>query len=227
MFEQSIGTTPPPKPQADILKPQAPPPVNLPVTEPVDIFAGVKEPPPASDGPATAVPPFGEQAARSGMGKKILLIIGGVVLLAIIGIVVWFTLFQGEEDVVMSTPVEPAAEPVIPPAPESEGAPSAVPPEPITSAPAPAEVVAPSVPAADADADGLTDEEERTLGTNPQSADSDQDGLADRDEVRIYRTDPMNPDTDGDGFQDGAEVRNGYDPAAKGKRLFEVPPVAP
>ncbi len=42
---------------------------------------------------------------------------------------------------------------------------------------------------ADSDADGLTDEEEQALGT-----------------------DPRNPDTDGDGLMDGVEVRAGLDP---------------
>jgi hypothetical protein len=44
----------------------------------------------------------------------------------------------------------------------------------------------------DSDADGLTDTEEATLGTNPD-----------------------NRDTDGDGFFDGEEVRNGYSPLGK------------
>lgn len=49
--------------------------------------------------------------------------------------------------------------------------------------------------------------------TPPDSAprDSDGDGLSDEDEIRIG-TDPMNPDTDGDGLSDGEEVANGLDP---------------
>lgn len=42
--------------------------------------------------------------------------------------------------------------------------------------------------------------------------DSDQDGLSDEEE-KIYGTDPQNSDTDGDGYSDGAEVKTGYDPA--------------
>jgi len=58
----------------------------------------------------------------------------------------------------------------------------------------------------DSDADGLTDEEEQKLGTNPLDPDTDHDGLNDYDEVKVYHTDPLNPDTDFDGLKDGAEV---------------------
>lgn len=74
----------------------------------------------------------------------------------------------------------------------------------------------------DSDRDGLTDEEELSLGTSPRSADTDNDGLSDRDEVKQWGTNPLNPDSDADGFLDGEEVNNGYDPRGSG-RLFEVP----
>ncbi|MBI5766065.1 hypothetical protein HZA71_02440 [Candidatus Falkowbacteria bacterium] len=78
--------------------------------------------------------------------------------------------------------------------------------------------------AIDSDNDGLTDEEERKLGTDPNNFDSDNDGLTDSAEVKIYKTDPLNPDTDGDGYKDGPEVSNGYDPTKPGgARLFNVP----
>lgn len=41
--------------------------------------------------------------------------------------------------------------------------------------------------------------------------DSDQDGLTDQEE-RMIGTDPFKADTDGDGYSDGEEVRSGYDP---------------
>lgn len=92
----------------------------------------------------------------------------------------------------------------------------------------------------DSDGDGLTDEIERRLGTNPNSldsdndgiidgeellgwktnpllADSDGDGLADYNEAKVYHSDPLQPDTDGDGFSDGEEVRNGFSPLGQGK----------
>ncbi len=59
---------------------------------------------------------------------------------------------------------------------------------------------------ADADNDGLTNKEERELGTNPNLADTDGDGLSDGDEVHKYHTSPLKADTDGDGLSDGDEV---------------------
>lgn len=88
----------------------------------------------------------------------------------------------------------------------------------------------------DTDSDGLTDQEEVTLGTDlanrdtdgdgytdkeefdqgldplgPGKLDTDNDGLADTDEAKLG-TDPRNGDTDGDGFLDGQEVANCYNP---------------
>jgi len=59
----------------------------------------------------------------------------------------------------------------------------------------------------DSDGEGLTDEEEKTLGTDPFNPDTDGDELTDYEEVRTFLTDPLNPDTDYDGLADGAEVR--------------------
>ncbi len=64
----------------------------------------------------------------------------------------------------------------------------------------------------DTDGDGLSDEEERNLGTDINSPDSDKDGLFDFEEVKVYGTNPLNPDTDGDGYQDGQELKAGYNP---------------
>ncbi|HLV34813.1 MAG TPA: protein kinase [Spirillospora sp.] len=58
----------------------------------------------------------------------------------------------------------------------------------------------------DSDGDGLTDERERQLGTNPFSPDTDDDGLTDGDEVLIWGTNPLNRDTDGDTIPDGTEA---------------------
>ncbi len=69
----------------------------------------------------------------------------------------------------------------------------------------------------DADLDGLTDAEEKQLGTNPKNIDTDGDGLTDYDEVKIYHTNPLKADTDGDGYGDGAELRRGYNPLGPGK----------
>lgn len=63
------------------------------------------------------------------------------------------------------------------------------------------------VPGVDSDGDGLTDEEEIALGTNPYNKDTDGDGLTDFEEVRTYKTNPLLPDTDFDGLTDFEEVK--------------------
>jgi hypothetical protein len=63
----------------------------------------------------------------------------------------------------------------------------------------------------DSDGDGLSDDVEAVLGTDPLNPDTDGDGLSDGDEVLIG-TDPLNPDTDADGLQDGYEVQIGTNP---------------
>ncbi len=64
---------------------------------------------------------------------------------------------------------------------------------------------------ADCDYDGLSDCDERRLGTAVCQADTDGDGINDLQEVQ-RGTDPLNPDTDGDGVSDGEEVDLGFDP---------------
>ena len=57
---------------------------------------------------------------------------------------------------------------------------------------------------ADLDGDGLTNQEEFDLGTNPCVADTDNDGLNDGQEI-IIGSNPLVADTDGDGLDDGQE----------------------
>jgi len=73
-----------------------------------------------------------------------------------------------------------------------------------------------SGPQIDTDRDGLTDDRELELGTNPLVPDTDNDGLGDFQEVVIYNTDPLDPDTDNDGFLDGLEVKNNFNPLGPG-----------
>jgi hypothetical protein len=58
----------------------------------------------------------------------------------------------------------------------------------------------------DADNDGLTADEEKTLGTDPNNSDSDADGLSDGHEVKDLGSNPLLLDTDGDGVTDGDEA---------------------
>lgn len=58
----------------------------------------------------------------------------------------------------------------------------------------------------DPDGDGLTNEEEADLGTDPLDADTDDDGIDDGTEVDgENQTDPLDPDTDDDRLCDGPE----------------------
>jgi hypothetical protein len=110
--------------------------------------------------------------------------------------------------------IDVEAKPTPPPPPPTASAqvvpaPSVIPADPIP--PEPGQITSP-----DSDNDGLTDNEEATLGTDPLKKDTDGDGLSDGDEAHVYGTDPLNPDSDGDGFNDGDEIRNGYDPNGPG-----------
>ncbi len=70
------------------------------------------------------------------------------------------------------------------------------------------DIVGAKIPASnqgDIDYDGLTNNQEYLLGTNPCLADTDGDGLSDGQEVNTYHTDPCNPDTDFDGYPDNTD----------------------
>ncbi|MDP3899743.1 MAG: hypothetical protein Q8Q23_01540 [bacterium] len=68
----------------------------------------------------------------------------------------------------------------------------------------------------DTDGDGVSDEEEIILGTDPSVLDTDRDGLYDGEEVKIFFTDPLKRDTDGDSYLDSVEVMNGFNPNGEG-----------
>lgn len=74
----------------------------------------------------------------------------------------------------------------------------------------------------DKDGDGLDDDKETEIGTDPNNWDTDGDELSDGDEALVWKTDPLNPDTDSDKYTDGMEVKSGYNPNGPGK-IFEPP----
>jgi len=71
----------------------------------------------------------------------------------------------------------------------------------------------------DEDDDGLPDEQELELGTDPERGDSDNDGLTDKEELEVYHTNPVNSDSDNDSYLDGEEIKNGYNPLGPGKLI--------
>jgi hypothetical protein len=84
----------------------------------------------------------------------------------------------------------------------------------------------------DTDGDGLNDGAEvNQFGTQPKNKDTDGDTLSDGDEVNVHNTSPTNPDTDGDGVPDGVEVAAGSNPllppTATPTRTPEPAPVTP
>lgn len=71
----------------------------------------------------------------------------------------------------------------------------------------------------DSDGDGLSDEDERRIGTDPFRKDTDGDGIPDGDEVRLG-LDPLKADTDGDGIIDGLD-KYPLDPSAGGPTWWD------
>ncbi len=64
----------------------------------------------------------------------------------------------------------------------------------------------------DSDSDGLTNQFEYQLNSNPTVADTDTDGLTDGNEYFTRGTKVTVADTDGDGLNDGAEITAGSNP---------------
>jgi large repetitive protein len=75
----------------------------------------------------------------------------------------------------------------------------------------------------DTDNDALSDGREYRLGTNLLLADSDADGLVDYGEVLLHGTDPLRRDTDGGGRGDGEEVLlDRTNPLSAGDDLYDA-----
>ncbi|MEQ1506972.1 MAG: hypothetical protein ABMB14_32390, partial [Myxococcota bacterium] len=64
----------------------------------------------------------------------------------------------------------------------------------------------------DTDDDGLWDDTEVILGTDPTRWDTDGDHIGDKWEVWDFATDALDPDTDDDCATDGVDIWNGLDP---------------
>ena len=78
----------------------------------------------------------------------------------------------------------------------------------------------------DTDGDGLTDDFEKLLGTDPTKADTDGDGLSDAYETSVSHTDPLSADTDHDGITDAIEIAQGTDPGTRTSRRPREPPAS-
>lgn len=218
-----------PRPAMPGPTPMQPNQMNRPQAEPEDIFAGIN-----SNNQRSAAPAYMPQE-KSGTGRKILLVLLALIIVALLitGGVFAYLSFLAQpsqpntnvtpnvnnvnqepeintneiinEEPEMNTNEEPEVNENMNEEPEvniNEGK-AGIP--------------------SDLDADGLTDEEEATLGTDPMKSDTDSDGLTDREEVMVYKTNPADSDTDKDTYPDGEEVKNGYNPLGTGK-LF-VPPL--
>ena len=74
-------------------------------------------------------------------------------------------------------------------------------------------------PAGDGDGDGVDNQTEVRIGTNPFVADTDGDGLTDYQELFTYNTNPLLADTDGDGLLDKWEIDNLTNPLVKDAHL--------
>jgi len=221
-------TTPPKKPEVeDLPKPQqmpaSPPSANLKEAE--DIFSGVKDAAPKpvnfNNSVSSSPKPTDENMLPSGTEmstphqsfKKVLITIIGILVVSAILVAVGYWVYKS---FINSTPEPAFLQPEV-------TTPTAVTP-PVNNTPPVVNNPVPTIE--DKDNDGLSDQEELLLGTNPLAPDTDGDLLFDREEVEVYKTDPLNPDTDGDGYNDGAEVQNGFDPRGPGKLLKVENPVS-
>lgn len=167
--------------------------------------------------------------------KRILIASVVLVVVALAGFGVWYfvirkpAVFPTPQAALPTTPAPAAAD--VPASPQTEPAAVNASDTNIVNVDAtgPAKIVEPVVekpadvplpvmdPQKDSDKDGLTDEQEKKLLTDPANPDTDVDGLNDGSEINIWGTDPLVKDTDGDGYTDGQEVLNGFNPKGAGK----------
>jgi len=203
LFAQTDAAAPQVPPPTQAMPPNPPPAAPAPSPMPAPAQPIAQTPPPA---PAKMDTPMETVATKSSSVKVVIMI---VAILVVIGAAFLLSM----RILNSKTPVTP--EPPI--TNTEETAPG------VETTPVP-EVAAPVIEktVVDSDKDGLSDDQEAQLGTNPNNPDTDADGLFDKEEVEVYKTNPLNPDTDGDTYKDGDEVSKGYNPNGQGK-LTDIP----
>lgn len=194
--------------------------------EPEDIFSGLDQGAPASDGPAPAMEPAPRRAFPV---KAVVIIVVALLVLGGGGFAVWAFLIapSAATPVVVptvgtpatpTTPVATTPTPVVeqPPTPaeQQEAQPVTVPPAGV-NIPAPTPITPTPAP--------TTEEPPTTTPAPPtvaptEGVDTDGDGLTDMEEV-LYKTDGSTVDTDRDGYSDGSEVQNLFSPDGANKTL--------
>jgi len=195
--------------------------------QPEDIFEGVEpaapsELPPGVPAarpvlrevaPGGAMPPVAPK--RGGLGRILGIFLVMILILGAGGAVFYFLYWGPAQEADLAPTVNEESEEVEQ---EEVTIPAVVQPEPVEEEEE-EPLVPPSQPTEpkDTDTDGLTDEEELALGTNPNLIDTDGDGLSDREEIRVWKTNALDIDTDGDGYDDKTEIDGGYDPSGPGK----------
>ena len=191
--------------------------------------------PPSPAAPTPPLPPAALSRPSAGLGLRLVLIIGGVVVgSGVLAAGGWLAYRSLTKPAAVNTNTPATTNQATPPTgnrqtPTNQPA-NTTPPvnlnvnTSVNAITPPSFISNTNVPAAprDSDRDGLNDDEERLYNTNVFKVDTDDDGLTDRDEVVVFKTDPNNPDSDGDSYLDGEEVRNGYDPKGPG-RLLQIP----
>jgi hypothetical protein len=204
---------------------QEPKPATGPAPEAVDMFAGTQEAAPTApqeDASQPQAPAAEETDSHHALSRRnmILALLALVVLLLIIGAALtYFFVFKKPSELpALPLPLGTGA-----PSQEQNQAPEQpqdVEGQPQTESPQAAPV---SEAPLDTDQDGLSDEEETALQTDPKIPDTDSDGLTDREEANVYETSPLSADTDGDGFLDKQELDNGFNPNGEGKLPSGIP----
>ncbi len=184
--------------------PQVPNPAQAPAVTQKPQVAPAQIPQP--QGSPVAVEPSGKTLppvpkSEGGAGKIILIVLGMIIIIGVAGALTYFFVMQSPQDIANTVSDSDVVD-------ENQ----------IKFEDEEDVVVEPI----DSDGDGLTDDEESEVGTDPFNPDSDKDGLGDKEEVKTYGTDPLDPDTDGDTFLDGQEVASGFNPNGSGK-LYDIP----